>query len=540
MSRVNISSISNLIVTLIALILFIYLGLLYVTTHAIEMIYQSDIISLPYLYQDLFYHGGNLSHWQFPPSFRLFPDVMVYFTLAFIVKNLKLAMLLFAAFQFLLYYGLIVGIGKKIVKSPSSIYIFSISAFLTFFLYAAGTLQQNIFYAPALSGHFGTALMFLAELILILNTFSSKNYLNYIFLSLICLLTVFSDLLFLTQFVVTALVSLVMIALLSDRQKLKAFRINMAVIAISSAIGYILFHSSKFFFNLHIVHSHPLIKRFHPSDLITATKSIYHSLFLFYENNALIILLLFVFFIVSFVFLTRLWIQRIKGKCVLDTEQPFVFTIIMLFMSILIGYFSLIFLDNDVLVDPSLRHFQPFVLFPVFLGIPLYIANYSNLGEIILRHYKSLVLVMLACALLFAPSGSLLRFFTYYPPKVACVDYYADSYHLKNGVGQYWDAKVNSFLSKKGITIAAIYPYKQEIVPSLWYTTVNDFLNKTFNFVMVDNTPTSSLTPQIVIKAYGPPLKILQCPNPTQDPVTLYLYKEGTINASWTRKSLHV
>src|SRR5580700_5871876 len=72
--------------------------------------YNSDSLYLPYLYQDLIMCYGKLSEWIFSPTPYFFPDMLLYFILATITQHLRLAILLYAIVQFILYYWLIVAI----------------------------------------------------------------------------------------------------------------------------------------------------------------------------------------------------------------------------------------------------------------------------------------------------------------------------------------------------------------------------------------------------------------------------------------------
>lgn len=523
----------NIVCTFIALILLIYFCLLHESVFSLLFVYNSDIITLPYFYKDLFFHGGSITQWLFPATMCFFPDTFLYFILAFLSGNLKLAIVFFAIFQFVFYYLLIVEIGKRIINDHESVDLFRLSVFLSFVLYAGGYLGQDIFYAPTFYGHFGAALMFLLGLFLIIRSFSNQGKLNFVFLAIICFLTVYSDVLFITQFVITAIISLYVMSLLLKEVK-KNCKKNIFVIAISSFFSFLFYIFSKYIFHIHIFIDHHYLKRYRLSELISATKKIIYKLSQFYQSNAIIVLLLFIYFFVTIAVLVKVVGNRFRNEEVLNEEAPFLFTIIMLFMSIIIGYLSLIFLDNNLMSsDPSLRHFQPFVLFPVFLGIPLYLVRYTNIGKLVAKYYVYLIVPLVFCTFLFAPKGSITNLVKFYPPQAACIDQYAHRYHLKNGLAGYWDAKYLSFLSRQNVNIAAITKNNKTIIPYIWFDTIHDYLNKDFNFVLVKNNPNEFPNRKDVESAYGLPLYTLKCQTwADNDSSTIYVYKNGKIRFS--------
>ena len=533
------SHLINILLTVITLALLIYLALAFVAAHALGLVYNSDIITPAYLYQSLFLEGAKISQWYYAATMGFFPDFLVYFPLSALVGNAQTALSYFAVYQLLMYFIVIVYLGRSLTKHRvGTTYIFCLSVLLTFLLYDSGYLQQNVFYGMAIGGHFGTACMFLLGIIFINNTmfYSGKiRIINQILLGLLCLLTVFSDLLFLTQFVATATASLLVIGILSEKHKRKVHQINLVIVIIASVFSYLLFRLSKPLFNLHFDTYKHFLQRRTLHDLSVATKSLFYKLQIFYNQNAIIIILLSIFFAVSLVYGLSLFKKRIKCEFVKDEEKPFVFTICMLFTSILTGYCSQIFFDN-VLVsnDPSLRSMQPFILFPVFLGIPLYLAYKTNLGEFIQKYYKSIICSILFCAIVFIPMNSIKPLVSYYPPQTQCLDYYAKKYHLKNGVAQYWNAKMNSFLSKEGVNVTAVISFlhsqKIKLEPSLYMDSQTSYIGKQFNFALVDKINSSI---KINAKNYGKPIKILDCEEKFHSPTLIYIYPKGFIGKNW-------
>lgn len=550
----------NLIYSLITFISLVYLTLSHFSTPSLQwLFFNSDTIYVPYLYWDLINNAGNLSLWKLAPVPYFFPDGLIYFILQTLTHNFKLSILLFAFTQLCLFYFLIVEIGKKATENHESC-LYHLSILLSLLLLAGGYLQQETLnFALVSQEHFGTALMFLLGTLLILKTFSSKQTNYLILLFFICAFTLFSDLLFITQFVVTAIATLSVMAILFD-EKRKIYLQNILVICISSAIAYYAFLRSKYLFHIHIKFPEEhLIKRFHISDLVIATKRIIFNLSVFYEKNAIIVFLLVSFIILTFSFVFSLFFKKIRGVK-FNCSNNFAFVVIMLLMSVLTGYCSLIFLDNDLMAGSffdsnitlsnaenfyvGMRHYQPFILFPVFLGIPLLLTHYTNLAVVTARYYGFLILALLICGFAFTQKGQIADLINFYPEPIACLDRYAQKYHLENGAANYWEAKSYTMLSKQHLTIVAIDDHAKDrgkIEPEFWMNTKHDYLNRDIDFLIVKNNSMEYPKPQDAIKAYGKPIATFQCPpwnkfTENMPDNTVYVYKRGVINSGWGKE----
>ncbi len=531
----------NYILIGLALILTIFLDLAFIAHHDIGLVYQSDIISVPYMYKDLFFFGGHLSQWNFAPTMGFFPDIFVYFPLSWLLNSPKTALSVFAAYQFLLFFFLNIYLGKRSCQNNSGAgYLLAFSGFILCFLYAIGQLQQNILYAGALSGHFGTACMIFVGLIFIYNTLNTKGYLqllNFILLTLLCLLTTVSDLLFITQFICPAFISIIIVGNLFDKSKRKALTINNCILIITTIVSLVILHNSRHVLGFHIIGDDKIVRRYTPSQLATATWYLWHKLSIFAKANPLFMLSFVSFFVVGLTYGIKLFIKRIKFGVLSSENFYFIFTLCFLVSLIICGYLSQIFLDN-VLVsqDPSLRSLQPVLLFPVFTGIPILLAQFSNLGLCFRKYFTWIIIAFILTVVLFVPVTSINKLLDYYPPGVACLDHYAKTYNLKNGVSQYWYAKIFSFLSKANVNLAAINATKPEkFQPSLWYTTLNSLKNKDFTFVMFNNSNQGVFTKAEILQHYGEPKQILSCAKFNGSPLTLFLYSNSDIRKHWRK-----
>lgn len=523
----------------IAFILLLYLIFLYYSIgDKLWLFYNTDAIYLPYLYQDLILRDGKLSDWVFSSTPYFFPDALIYFILAAFSHNLRVAILLYAVVQFTLYYWLIIAIGKKILKQPRELSLLHFSVLTSLFLLSLGYLQQETLMMGLISqSHFGTALMFLLGLLLILNTFSSNSLWNYVFLFIVCFLTVFSDILYLTQFFVPAVITLFFMIFVSTDDKTKRIYIkNMLVISFSCASSYIIYRSKLL--PIHLDSYATYIQRTDWFEIIAAIKKIIFNFWIFYQTNAIVFICFCLYIVLTLHYLIRNIFNKTNPA---ETNGPFIFTIVFLFISILVGFLSLLFLDNILMATRyiNLRHCIPFIIFPVFLGIPLYLAMYTRLGELLSKYYIYIMICMISYAYFFTPKGSLSNIINFYPENTACLDSYAHKYHLNNGISyHFWETRANNFLSKQHLNIINHwFDDHSELIPRLYFNTLHDVKNKDFNFMIVNEkdfmNPDIGSTLQQIKKNLGPPLFEFTCPSWDNKINTIYVYQNGRLNKHW-------
>jgi len=532
-----------IVVTLASLIAFILLlnlvFLYYSVGDKLWIFYNSDSLYLPYLYQDLITRHGKLSEWIFAATPYFFPDTLIYFILAGISQNLKLSIVLYAITQFTLYYWLIIAIGKKIIKNPNDIAIFHLSALISLLLLAKGYLQQETLMMGLISqSHFGTALMFLLGLLLVLNTFSSQSLWNYFFLFVVCFLTAFSDIIYLVQFFIPAIISLGIMYYFSNNSPInKIYVKNIWMISLSCVSSY-LFYRSKIL-PIHLDTYTNGLRRIYLNELVGGAKKIIYNFSIFYQSNTIVFIFLMLYTVFSVHYLTKEFLCHSRRNLPL---HAFNFTIILLFSTIIFGLISLLFVDNNLMAGNfiGLRHCIPFIIFPVFLGIPIFITMYTHFGKYLSKYFLYVVIVMLSYAYCFIPQGSSLsNIINFYPESVACLDSYANKYHLKNGMTYYfWESRLNSFLSKKNLNLVNVmHDLSSGPRPRLYFNTLHDFKNKDFNFLLVHND--HMIDPDFVSKMhqfnkkYGKPSIEFTCPAWNNKKNTVYVYQTGRLNKDW-------
>ena len=486
------------------------------TRQEVEALFNSNQLFLPHLYEDIFIHHFPLNKWSFSSVPFFFPDGLIYFLIISLIHHLKSAVLLSNATLLICYYLLIVSIGTYLCGEKSK-NLFRLSALLCILLGCNHLRMQEIM-LPLWSSHFGsTIVIFLLSLWLILKllkeTSSSKKWIYRCLLFPIVLITTFSDPFFFVLIISSAFGGLLALSLHKKITKKNALLLLLPLLFfsglgfLSNSYDWLNLHITSFF-NIKVKFS-PHITTFHfylePFQVLHKTLSLY------YAQNSLILIFSFGLMLVGCHFL-------IRGTTTFSDLNFFV--IIFISACLLSTLLCTLFIDKDVMQPRflSLRHFQPFILLPTFLCLPIFLSQWQILLIFVNQYYIYLITLLIASLALFQPIESPQELLNIYPPVTQCLDHYAKEGKLfnKNGVAAYWEVRANNILSKENIHLNAVTHLKKAYD---WMSTNHDYKHIKFHFVLVrDHTfPAAS-----IIRTWGKPDTILQCTQATNYQILVY------------------
>ncbi len=490
--------------------------------------FNSDSLEIPYLYKDLFIKHGSFKDWNFSPVNYFFPDALIFFVIAFLVKNLNFAILLWNITLLFLGYVFIVAIGC-LIGGKENKNLFRFSALI--FLFLAPYIGQEILF-PVASSHYGsTVVIFLINLYLILRLLNQSKFIYYLLLGLGCFLTNLSDLLFIVAFIGPVLMSLLVTAWFADKPNRIILIKIFLTIAISGPLGY--FSNLYDLLHLHIAHQHVIIHFAHAWTIFRT------NLIIFYNDHPIIILIdIFYVILVLAIFLRLLFPKqylKLNYSTLNELNISTLFVLMTLCFCTILTVLAVLLFDVDLFAVGihSLLHLEPAILFPVFLGLPILIIKYSNVGEAVNRVYVFLIISLIICLCLFNQKYAIKGFINHYRPLTQCLDGYARTGQLisKNGVAGYWGARLNTYLSRENLNVVALTDDATH--PFAWMSTKADYVNKTFNFVVAGSQQMDPSTgmqvqafdPMVIVKNLGKPDLILICPNMKE--YSIYVYKKG-------------
>ncbi len=501
----------------------------------IEALFNSNQLFLPYFYQDIFIHHSPFSDWTLSSVPFFFPDGLIFFIIVSCFHHINTAVLLSNASMLIFYYWLIVSIGKDICGNQAK-NIFRMSALLCIVLGCSHLRDQEIL-LPLWSSHFGsTVIIFLAclKLILILlreplvfqkthpqagtrpaptreNLFKIGVY--SVLLGIILFLTTLSDPFFFVVLISSTFGGLLALFLHKKITATVALLLFLLLL-LPSGLGFL---SNSFdWFHLHItsffnVKMSGVHSTFHS---FLQPLQILHKMFsLYYQYNPMIVMFALGFMIIGIKFV--LFDTKLNNSAL--------FIIVCTCFCFLSTIICTLFLDKDIFRVGflSLRHFQPSLLFPTFLCLPILLSQSKVVLNFVSRYYGCLLLLLIGCLILFQPIQTPKEIIDVYPPLTRCLDNYAKQDKLlnKNGIGTYWDVRTNNILSKEHIHLVAVNRYKKSYN---WMATKHDYEHTKFHFIIV-REPTFPAAS--VMSTWGKPDAILRCTK--ADNYQIFVYNAG-------------
>jgi hypothetical protein len=143
------------------------------------------------------------------------------------------------------------------------------------------------------------------------------------------------------------------------------------------------------------------------------------------------------------------------------------------------------------------RYFIPAYVMPVFFGWPLLLGGQRRLVALLDRfcvHHVAAggASLFLAISLCVSPTRnfkSLAAWNDYYPNSIRRLDEYARRKNLKNGISEYWPAKRVTMLSKAGLRVSQV---NHGLHPLLWINS-RAWYDRPFDFVMLENLEESRI-----------------------------------------------
>lgn len=454
----------------------------------INALFNSNQLSIPHLYHDLWFNHGDLKDWIFSPVPYFFPDTIIGFIIAFFIHSVQAQLLLANVTELCLLYFIIVQIGQKIYGETYQNF-FRLSAILLIVL-ASGHLHDREVLIPLWTSHFGsTVLIYLMDLWLILHYLESPQKKSTLALLALCnFFTSFSDPFFFILFNGSLFFGLVALAkkqIISWNTSFKLFFIPLFFSTLGLCCNFFdLFHLNIAAF---LGEEQDISAPIHYSWNIII--QVQQTIALYYAENPIIVL-------ISFFFLCwgiKLFFQAFRKTSHKKNELTH-FIIITCSASIFLTLFSSLFLDHDF-EKPTffgLRHFTNALILPSFLCLPLLLAQLSSaIPQFVNRYYFLFMAIFLACLFLFNPIRPLSELLDYYPPIAQCLDEHAKKGELfnKHGVTGYWVARVTTLLSKENVQLVPILSAK----PYDWMNTKNDYRHQRFYFVLSrDITPVTT------------------------------------------------
>lgn len=543
--------------------------------------YNPDALYLPMVYKDLF-SNYSLLGWRTPPAPYFFPDMPLYLMISFLVGNFHLAIMLYGVVQSLLFILSVIFLSNAVFESKKSLHRLILLAGVVFFLFLA-TGRCPAFLPILQNGyHFGATLSLIIALLLAVQLLkcradNKKAVVYVVLLFLLSLVMLLSDTLYLVQFLVPAMLSLLLLFVFSMISAKQAFFVYVALIPpvplsirlarfififsdarrphnptieetigeISRAVKDILLWpenswcSQKFlpFFRIiwivFVLVSISLlvlsIKRvltnkqgkikapgFLVAVILFALSILTTIVFMFTRQGEWIVWTIFVLVSISLLVLSA------KESVILTTDKSAKDTKFILIVS----FFIFCIITNVVATfsvgGSSPRYVLPIIILPVFFGWPFLIGGWKGLLTVMDNKYViyglavgTIVLSLFLGTLSnFKYISSLIQLSDYYPAFIECLDRNTRFRNIRSGMTQYWRAKYITMLSKNNLHVVQVQQIGHGIFFDHWINNLN-WYNADFEFVITDTVlgDIRSIYEPAIVERFGEPADAFSCEN---------------------------
>ncbi len=466
---------------------------------------NADMLYASSLAHNLIYEKGSLWDWLMPTTPFIFPDIILSLIINSFTSNILLSIPIYAAIQ-LWYFLFIILILLKQVTENRINFFFILVYILTILLMAKEISHQanlellvGVFQS---ADHFGSFIMILTCLYFFIRYWQNPKKIFLVLFLFLSIISFTSDVLVGFYLLIPLLIT-ISLSILSKLIPIKMGLKLLIMVMIATLCGYLSYRFLPLYFqreNTLIHYKYGLISFW----LIMRN---------FFHSSPEIFLLWLSFIIFSPISLIKTALDR-KRNQEDSTLRPLNFLLI--WQVVMIFVMIPIFIITDTHLHEAkegtymgLRHLQPVILAPVFIGLPLLIYKHLNVEKLF---WKVPVCIGFLILILFAswnhPPFEIKNFSPYYPAEIACLDEAIKKYHLHNGLANYWDARPLAVFNKSGARIVAI---NVDLTPSLLSGTVQYYKKGNFDFI-VSQSSFMSINTDFLMKNLGQSTATFTCP----------------------------
>lgn len=424
---------------------------------------NSDTLFLTSLYQDLVIEGNSWNSWSFPAAPYYFPDMLVYWLIRLFTDDLFIA---FVISQTLPYCGLILsslyiykGLYGKLTNQMA-LFTITLATLMNYIVTLISTdLHQpnhmgfRVLYR--LTSHTGATVLAFICIGLVIRILKHESKIQMGLLFVFCGLTALSDKLFFCWFVVPALLALISFSLIGLIKK-RISLILCSLISISSALGY-----------WGVQHTNPYITRnysnYFPAktwEKVIILLGNLNSEIKELEGVTLYFYIFFIAMIVTIVISFFRFVCQISGNdATVHSSVLSQFFFLFYLFAILVNVSTVFYLELFL----DLMHYFNLIIIASLFSLPILMSNEEGLIYF-KKDNKTRNILLTSFVLITGFLGILSLWpmknisFEYYPKIAKCLDDNKKQYHLTNGLADYWEPRIVSVFSKKGIWVNKINP----------------------------------------------------------------------------------
>lgn len=466
---------------------------------------NSDMLYTSALAHNIIYEKGSFWDWLMPTTPFLFPDILLALIINSFTTNILLTIAIFAGIQ--LGYFLLISLVLLKQITLNKINFFFILIYLLAILLLSKEIahQANLELLIAVlqsADHFGSFIMILTCFYFFILYWQKSNSIFWGLFLIFASISFAADVLIGFYLLIPLMITIFLGIISGFIAVNKGFKLLTALM-IATVCGYLCYKFLPFYFN----RANSLIHyQYRLLDFWLIMKN-------FYLNSPEIFLLWCSFILFAPISVINSLRQRNQGL----TNNFYWLNFTLVWQLIMILVMLPIFIITDTHLHEAktgvymgLRHLQPVILTPVFIGLPLLIYKHIRLEKLWRQAPVCLgLLILILLASWNHPPLIIKNFTQYYPPEIACLDDGIKTYHLHNGIGNYWATRPLTIFNKSG---SYIVPVNSDLSPSVLAGTIQYYKKNNFDFI-VSKSPLASFDKDSLIKNLGIPKATFSCPN---------------------------
>ncbi len=450
-----------------------------------NLLFNSDTVYLPMLFDDLLREGGSLSSWHLTPAPGFFPDMVLFFMARSLLPNTLLNFTAFAVFQVgLAFLATLMMIRAFDSAQPRRLErgvvfgVFFVTA-VSIFSSRGAAPYVHIFlpvyrFGATFNSLILTSCMFMA--------LDSHRVTGRVGLGLICMLATASDLMFVPMAIAPAIVSIALTAWKSRVFPRRTAVLLSSILVVCSFLGW-------------------LVKQLIVKDTMgqyiglgfTPWKGQVRLLFSLitqsFVHQPLAAAVIVAFFLaVAFKLFGVLASSKGHSGYGPQASDKMLYILLFIVISPLMTLVAIV--TNGIISGDGneLRYISNLFWFPIFFSWLVF--QPFGITWRWLRFALGTWLALVALQLSLVPKSGFSM--DYYPPLVECVDrvvsVFAAKEHVpvRKGISQYWEAKLITHFSRKDLSVLQ---FLADLSPYLWINNEDWYLNQRYDFaVLADNS----------------------------------------------------
>lgn len=458
------------------------------------LMFNSDGLYLPVLFEDLFGKGGRLNDWYLTPAPYFFPDYLMFAISYFFADGAYYQLLVFLVIQLVMSFGVVAALVAQVNKRWGWWEALLVLLLWIFFgvISEAHQAFSYIFISAFHYGAFICSVVFLA-LVLLYFKLGGGGFKIVFFISILSFLVALSDNLFLVQALAPFFAVSIFLGLIDRSCSIKYFAFVLLPVA-SGVLGSIAY---KFLvFN----ETRPSVTLGFDG-VYEGFLSVVSILNEYVDVNPFWGAIFFLYVVLSFWIVLSFVLRR--GAA--EEGREVVWLVLFSFASILSSCLAVAVMTG-ITVAP--RYLMPVFFWPPLVVI-LIVAGFFKEN---FYFGGALISVVIASCLCVSASRSLGKkevSVGYYPEEISCIDGFLAAEGLYYGIAQYWDAKRIQAFSKNEITLAQHLEGLEEM---RWITSGQYFRDK-YDFAIISNDFGSpyKISVDKLVRVSGEPVRTYHC-----------------------------